>query len=127
MQKVRKAEFVPVVTENRVFKYEVRHKINRRYAEWIANRKRRIKTVIQKPLLWASLIDWKKTRGELTTWLVEAAIEGFSANLVTSVLLGMPFTPLTMMAYGFAIKHAIDIYWRLKKNGATSKLSKAND
>lgn len=122
-QKIRKAEFVPTVEENKCFKSEDNHSLNRRYATWIANQKRRIKTITQKPKLWAAYLDWQKTKEDLVTWLIEAAVEGVSANFATHFLLGFPFDPMTVMAHGLAIKHAIHIYWRLRYN-ATPKLFK---
>lgn len=123
-QKIRKAEFVQIKEEAGDFKYGNEHSLNRKWTAWIANQKRRINTVMQKPRLWMSFTDWQKIRKDLTTWLVEAAIEGFSANFATHFLLGFPFDPWTMMAHGLAIKHVIDIYGRLKNNGSASKLPK---
>lgn len=122
-QKIRNASFVSTESEEKEnFINSVKQGLSIRCAKHLLNLKRRLNSIVQKPALWASFIDWRKVKRDAIEWLIESAVEGFIANFVTHFLIGRPFTPMTVMAHGFAIKLGIDIYWRLKKHGPASKL-----
>lgn len=122
-QKVRGAGFVSLESkENKRFKYFSLHNIVSILSKWWISLKRSVNTIIQKPRLWASEVDWKKTREDTFFWFIEALIEGFTANIATHYLFGVKFSFMMVLAHGILIKQGIDIYWRLRKNGSTTKL-----
>jgi len=102
------------------------HNLASAFSKWRASWKRGINTIIQKPKLWASKVDWKKIKNDTASWIIEALIEGFTANIATHYLLGVKFNPMTILAHGIVIKQGIDIYWRLRKDGPTTKLPQKN-
>lgn len=123
-----RAEFV---TENskkpQRDKYRLTRKIKQKVAELLSPYKRPINSLAQRPGLWSSKIDWQTLKHNLFGWLVESALEGFSANVVTHFLLGWEMNIFTMMAHGFAIKHGLSIYWRMRKHGTDPKLPKKDE
>jgi len=84
--------------------------------------KRYLKTLLSYPKLWVARLDWKAVQSESTAYIVEAGIEGFTANFATHFLLGVPFNVFTVFAHGFAIKQLLSIWWRVKQNGSTPTL-----
>ena len=124
-QEIRKAEFVPMESQNiKIFKYRNLQRISKVLSPKLANLKRCINTTVQKVTRWNEKIDWSRITKGTVVWLAEAAIEGVTANFATHFLFHIEFNPMTVMAHGFAIKQGLDIYWRLKKDGSTSKLPK---
>jgi len=77
--------------------------------------------------LWTAEIDWSAVKRDSIEWVIEAAVEGFTANFATHFILGWELSPMTVIAHGFAIKQTLSIYWRLRKDGPTSKLPKKNE
>lgn len=67
-------------------------------------------------------IDWSRVRHDSSIWFVEVLLEGVTANFTTHILLGVNFTCTSIIAHGILIKQGIDIYWRLRINGATTKI-----
>ena len=124
-QRIRNASFVPSEshdTEN--FKYNLRFRISKYiHNKFIALKSPFIK-IIQKVQLWASEIDFKKIRNDVSAWLVEAFIEGFTINFIVWALIDWRFNLVTMMGWGFAIKYILGIYWRLRKDGSNSTIPK---
>ena len=82
--------------------------------------------IIQKPQLWLNKIDFKSMVEDSSTWIVEAIIEGFLVNFAVWGIIGWRFTLITVLAWGFAVKQLLSIYWRLRNNGADSKILKKN-
>lgn len=124
-QGIRRAEFVPLESsDGKSFKYNVRHRLNKRLSESLIGLKRRVNTFVQKPRLWASQVDWGAVRKESVEWLIEAAVEGLPANFATHYLLGWGFSPMTVLAHGIAIKQGISIYWRLRRDGSAREIPK---
>ena len=66
--------------------------------------------------------DFKAAGGATMLWLLNAFVEGLVVNFSVWGLLGWEFNFITIMAWGFAIKQSLDLYWRLKINGTTTKL-----
>ena len=54
--------------------------------------------------------------------IINAFIEGLIVNFAVWGLLGWRFNFITIMAWGFAVKQFLDLYWRLKINGTNTKL-----
>jgi len=69
-------------------------------------------------------VDFKAIRNDTATWILEASIEGFVINFIVWALMGWDFNLLTMLAWGFAMKQLLSIYWRLKKDGSNSTIPK---
>jgi len=122
-EKIRKASFVPLEPEEtKRFKYFFDVLKNIRTRDRLTSVKRFVNTIIQKPKIWIDKVDWKKTGEDASIWIVEACIEGVVANFVTHQFLGWKFGPGMILAHGFAIKQGLSIIWRIKQNGAASKL-----
>jgi len=88
--------------------------------------KRRINSFKQRPRLWASEVDWEIVWGDSVIWIVEASVEGLTANFATHFLIGLPFTPMTLLAHGIVIKQGLSVYRRMKLYGGDSKIPKKN-
>lgn len=73
-------------------------------------------------MIWASKIDWPKLWGDVSLWFIVALIEGFTANIATHYLFGVKFSFMMVIAHGILINQGVDIYWRLRTNGPTTKL-----
>ena len=84
--------------------------------------KRRVNTLMQRPKLWAAHVDWPTAKEESIVWIIEAFIEGFLANFATHFLIGLPLTPMTLLAHGIAIKQGISVYRRLRGDGSSTKI-----
>lgn len=126
-QKIRNASFVPLeFHDTKKFKYRTWLKVT----EYINSKFIILKTIcnkiIQKPLLWVAEVDFKAIKNDVSMWVVEALIEGFVINFVVWALVGWKFNFITMLAWGFAIKQLLSIYWRLKRYGADSTILKKN-
>ncbi len=121
-----KAGFVPLDSQKcKEFKYVVLGNISNYLKKQKPVWRTRYNKLIQTPQLWLSEIEWNKVKKDGGLWLLEAAIEGFTANFATHYLAGVPFTIPTILAHGFAIKQGLNIYWRLKQNGANTTVSEA--
>ncbi len=124
-QKIRNAAFVPIESDNtKKFKYNLNLRVKEYINKKLAVLKITKNKIIQKPQLWLNEIDFKKMLGDLSTWLTEAAIEGFVINFIVLILLGWKFNIWTLMAWGFVVKQLLSIYWRLRKDGANSTIPK---
>jgi len=66
--------------------------------------------------------DFKAASTATMIWLMNAFVEGIIVNFAVWGLLGWRFNFITIMAWGFAVKQSLDLYWRLKINGTTTKL-----
>jgi len=98
------------------------HHIIDTLSKWSISLKRSVNTIIQKPMLWASEVDWLKVREDTFFWVVGALIEGFTANIATHYLFGIKFSFMMVLAHGILISQGIDIYWRLRQHGSNTKL-----
>ena len=127
-QRIRKASFVPLKSHNtEKFKYNIGFKISEYINEKFIALKTTCKKIIQKLQLWAQKVDFKKIRDDVSVWLIEALIEGFVINFIVWALMGWRFNLVTMLAWGFAIKQLLSIYWRLRKNGSNPTIPKKNE
>ena len=88
------------------------------------NLKRLFNSIIKKPRLWASKINWKETSRLLSLWFGEVLIEGFMANWSTHKLFGLEFGVGMIVAHGFLIKQLLDVYRRLRKDGEPTTIIK---
>ncbi len=94
----------------------------------IQNAKRIANTFWDKIKKAISLVKWKISLLDSVVWLLEAAIEGLVINFAINQLLGYKLTLGTILAYGIVVKEIIYFVSRVKKDGATEKLSgKHND
>lgn len=124
---IRKASFVPINEQHtQRFKYfsnlfgdvDIKSKLQ--------TLKRFINKIIQKPKLWIQNVEWKQLTKDASIWVIEAFVEGITANFATSKLFGVEFSFGNILAHGILIKQSLDIYWRLRKNGSNTKLPKEN-
>lgn len=126
-QENRGAAFVPTKSEEKEnFKYVSLYKIKHRASDIFISWKRRINSIRQKPGLWTNNIKWDRVRRDSLRWLIEAFVEGLTANFATWQLLGFGFDPLTILAHGIVIKQGLSIVWRLRY-GPTSKLPEKDE
>jgi len=127
-QKIREASFVPLESEDtQKFKYSFGFRVNKYINEKFIALKTPFKKIFSKLRLWSQEIDFKAIRNDGSAWLIESLIEGFIINFVVWSLIGWKFNLLTMLAWGFAIKQILSIYWRLRKDGANSTIPKKNE
>ena len=80
---------------------------------------KKIKGMVQLKL---DKFDFKAASTATMIWLMNAFVEGIIVNFAVWGLLGWRFNFITIMAWGFAVKQSLDLYWRLKINGTTTKL-----
>ena len=124
---ISKAEFLPISNDKtQRFKY----KFKLRYIKYSSDRlialKNACKKIKSRVQLKLDIFDFKAAGIIVSVWLVNAFIEGVIVNFAVWGLLGWEFNFITIMAWGFAIKQSLDIYWRLKINGTTTKFSEKN-
>jgi len=84
----------------------------------------KINSIVQLKL---NKFDFKAAFGAASGWIINAFIEGLIINFSVWGLLGWKFNFITIMAWGFATKQLLDLYWRLKINGTTTKLPEKNN
>ena len=118
-----KASFVSAENGNtKRFKYKflLRHSkyINEKLIT-LKNTCKKIKGMLQLKL---DKFDFKAASGATVVWLLNAFVEGLIVNFTVWGLLGWKFNIITIMAWGMAVKQSLDLYWRLKINGTTTKL-----
>ena len=124
-QKIRDASFVPIEShDTEKFKYNLRFKVSKCINDGFIALKTTCNKIIQKPQLWVQEVDFKAIRNDTSRWLIESLIEGFVINFVVWALIGWKFNWVTMVAWGFAIKQSLSIYWRLRKDGSNSTIPK---
>lgn len=85
----------------------------------LKNTCKKIKGIIK---LQTDKFDFKAAGSATMIWLMNAFIEGIIVNFAVWGLLGWRFNFITIMAWGFAVKQSLDLYWRLKINGTPTKL-----
>lgn len=121
--KIRKASFVSLDSpDTEKFKYNIILKISKYFNNRLIAFKTNCNKMIQKPQLWFSKINFKAIKNDLSIWLLEALIEGFVINFIVWALIGFRFNLITILAWGFAIKQILSIYWRLKKDGSNATI-----
>lgn len=117
------AAFVSVMDGNtKRFKYNFQLRLSKYNNEkFIAlkNSCKKIKEVVQLKL---DKFDFKAASSASAIWLMNAFVEGLIVNFSVWGLLGWKFNFITIMAWGFVVKQSLDLYWRLKRNGTTTKL-----
>jgi len=122
-----KAAFISITDNNTErFKYNFRLRLSKYSNDKIIalmNTCKKIKGVVQLKL---DKFDFKAAGNSTTMWLINAFIEGFIVNFAVWGLLGWRFNFVTILAWGFAVKQTLDLYWRLKINGKLTKLPERN-
>ena len=127
-QRIRNASFVPLEShDTKKFKYNPVFKGIKYINDKFIALKNICNRIIQKPRLWTQEVDFKAIRNDLSMWLFEASIEGFVINFIVWALIGWKFNFITMLAWGFAIKLLLSIYWRLRKDGPNPTIPKKNE
>jgi len=122
-QKINRASFVnPETTNTKRFKYNLPFARSKYINKKLVALKNTCKKTYQIFQLKLNKFDFATARSSMLIWLINAFIEGFIVNFSVWGLLGWRFNIITIMAWGFAIKQFIDIYWRLKANGSNTKL-----
>lgn len=127
LNQTNRASFKPINEEKtKRFKYKFKLSGSKYSSELfiaLRNACRKIKGKIQLKL---DIFDFNAAAIVIAVWLGNAFIEGVIVNFAVWGLLGWKFNFVTIMAWGFAVKQSLDIYWRLKINGTTTKLSEKN-
>jgi hypothetical protein len=109
-----KSGFVKI-SKREIFKYRHDHKET-------VDAKRSLKNILRRSKALVESIMWAKAVQLSVIWVVEAGIEGLTANFATHFLWGVPFTWQTVLAHGFVIKQALSVYHRLRiSNGDKPK------
>ena len=127
-QRIRNASFVPLESQDtQKFKYNIDLGLIRYINDRFIALKTGCNRLIQKQMLWVVKIDFKAIKKDLSIWLIEAFIEGFVVNFVVWALIGWRFNLFTVLAWGFAIKQLLSIYWRLRKNGSNATIPTKDD
>ena len=127
-QKIRAAAFVPYKTRIvESFKNSGNLTIWKKLKPKFNNLWRFFNSMLGKPKLWASFIEWKELRGIVALWFTEAFIEGVIANWWTHKIFGLDFSIGMIIAHGFLIKQGLGIHQRIKQNGPTTTILKANN
>ena len=122
-QRIRNASFIPLEShDTEKFKYNPRFKISKYISDKLIVLKTICNKIIQKPRLWVQEVDFEAIRNDTSMWVIEALIEGFVINFVVWALIGWKFNLITVLAWGFAIKQLLSIYWRLRKDGSNTTI-----
>ncbi len=124
-QKIKKASFVslePHDTEK--FKYNILFRTGKYINDKFVALKTIYKRTVKAGQLYTQKVDFKKIGEDVSTWIIESLIEGFGVNFVVWALMGWKFNLITILAWGFAIKQLLSIYWRLRKHGTNSTIFK---
>ncbi len=126
-QRVRNASFVPLESrDTEKFKYNIRFRVSKYINKKFVVLKTFCNKIIQKSQLELQEVDFKAMREDLSTWIINALIEGFIINFIVWSLMGWKFSLITMLAWGFATKQLLSIYWRLRRDGTNSTIPKKN-
>lgn len=104
------------------FKYRLRTKIEVGSDRLIRGLRFIGSSITNKSVSMYNTVIWDRLVYHACIWLVEAFIEGFTINYVLYVLVGLDFNVWTIFAYGMLIKQSIDIYWRMKVDGADTAI-----
>lgn len=127
-EKIRKAKFVTYKSRKlESFKSMNLVKIVSKIKSKFQNLKRIFNSFVGKHSLWFSNVNWIGLRNDSFFWFFEVVIEGTIANWWTHKLFGLKFDVEMIIAHGFLIKQGLDLYWRLRKDGANSKLLTKNN
>ncbi len=128
-QRVRSASFVPLESQHtEKFKYNILFRNGKYINDKFVAFKTLCKKVFQTGQLYTQKVDFKKIRDDVSAWIAEALIEGFGINFVVWALMGWKFSLLTMLAWGFAIKQLLGLYWRLRnKDGSNPTIPKKDE
>ncbi len=126
-QKIRKASFVQIESK---FTKKFKYNLSLRFSKYISKKLVALKVIcnkiIQKPQLWIEEVDFRAIRDDTSAWVIEALIEGFVINFIVWALIEWKFNLVTMLAWGFATKQLLSIYWRLRKDGQHTTIPKKN-
>lgn len=124
-QKIRNASFVPLEShDTEKFKYNLNLRVSKYFNKKLLVLQTICNKIIQKPRIWLDEVDFIAIRNDVAEWVTEALIEGFVINFVVWSLIGWKFNLITMLAWGFALKQLLSIYWRLRKNGGNPTIPK---
>jgi hypothetical protein len=124
---ISKAAFLPISDDTtKRFKYKFKLRGIKYSSERLIALKNACKKISGRVQLKLGIFDFKAASILVSVWLINAFLEGIIVNFAVWGLLGWEFNLITVMAWGFAIKQSLDIYWRLKINGTTTKLPEKN-
>lgn len=122
-QKIRNASFMPLENPNtKRFKYNLWLLISKYFNKKLIVLRTFCNKIIQGLILWINQTDFKGMIYDSTIWFIEAVIEGVIINFIVWGLIGLDFNFITIIAWGFAIKQFLSIYWRLRKNGSNTTI-----
>jgi len=122
------AAFISIIDGNtQRFKYKFPLRLSKyKNEKFIAlkNTCKKIKGIVRLKL---DKFDFKAASNATMMWLLNAFVEGLIVNFAVWGLLGWEFNFITIMAWGFVVKQSLDLYWRLRLNGSTTKLSEKHN
>jgi len=118
--------FVPYSSDLESFKKISYYNIATKVKSEIQNLKRLFNSIVGKPRLLASSIDFGKLKHDFLFWGSEAIIDGVIANWWTHKIIGLEFSIGMIIAHGFLIKQTLDLYQRIKYNGSNNSIFKEN-
>jgi len=108
-RKTKKSESGFVKTSKKeIFKYPKRHELG-------LGTKRSLNTVLQRIHAELQKVMWADLAKASSVWVIEAGIEGLTANWMSHYLFGVPLTWQTVLAHGFLIKQGVSVFHRLRK------------
>ena len=117
------ASFVPIESrKTEKFKYAVWLGVSKYINDKLLALRTIRNKIIQKPQLWVQEVDFKSIRKDVSVWVVEAVIEGSVVNFIVWALMGWTFNLVTVLAWGFAVKQLLSVYWRLRRNGSPATI-----
>ena len=124
---IRNSGFVPYkISALESFKNSKAYNILKKINPKLHNLKRFIKSIMTKPRLWMSFIEWKNIKRDLPIWFCEVLIEGVVANWWTHKIFGLEFGLGMIIAHGALIKQGLNLIWRIKKDGQPSTIPTKN-
>jgi len=104
------------------FKYKFPLRLSKYINEKLIALKNTCKKIKGRVQLKLDKFDFKAASTATMIWLMDSFVEGIIVNFSVWGLLGWRFNFITIMAWGFAVKQSLDLYWRLRLNGTTTKI-----
>jgi len=91
--------------------------------EWLLRINKPFRYVNSEIRLLIAQINVKQAGFDALIWIMEAMLEGLTANFATHFLFGVRFDIPTILAHGILIKQGTDIYHTLRKNDSNKQIS----
>jgi len=123
----RNAEFVTTGSrKSDRFKYILGLSFNKYISNGIISINNTWKKITGRPKLWIKDVDFIAMRNDSAMWLAEVTLEGALTYFAIWALVESDSHFVKMLGCGVAVKQILSIYWRLRKNGATTTIPAKN-